>query len=46
MLIKIYNISMINLLCLDSLTVSVIGGLAGLALAVVLLVFGIIKKKD
>ena len=37
---------MINLMCLDPLVVSVIGGLAGLALAVVLLVFGIIKKKD
>ena len=35
-----------NLLCVDSLTVSVIGALAGLALAIVLLVFCIIKKKD
>jgi len=35
-----------NLLCIDTLTVSIVGALAGLALAVVLLVFCVIKKKD
>ena len=37
---------MINLLCLSPLTISIFGALAGLALAVVLLVFCIVKKKD